>query len=61
MVNLNEHGKLDISETVIQISALLPPLDPVGILAIGLNYKKHAAETGSPIPKHPGLPQPQVL
>jgi 2-keto-4-pentenoate hydratase/2-oxohepta-3-ene-1,7-dioic acid hydratase in catechol pathway len=32
---------------------LLPPLDPSKIVAIGLNYKDHAAEQGKPLPKEP--------
>jgi len=34
---------------------LLAPLDPAAILAIGLNYRDHAAETGAPIPEYPVL------
>ncbi len=34
---------------------LLAPLDPIVILCIGLNYKKHAEETQAPLPKHPIL------
>ncbi len=32
---------------------ILAPLNPVNILAIGLNYKKHAQETGKETPKKP--------
>ncbi len=32
---------------------LLAPLQPAAILCIGLNYKKHAAETNKPEPKFP--------
>ena len=32
---------------------LLPPVDPPNIICIGLNYRKHAEETGSPIPPEP--------
>jgi len=32
---------------------LLAPLVPVNIIAIGLNYRKHAIETGKPIPTKP--------
>ncbi len=32
---------------------LLPPVDPPNIFCIGLNYRKHAEETGSPIPAEP--------
>ena len=34
---------------------LLAPLQPVDILCIGLNYRKHAAEGGSPPPENPIL------
>ncbi len=33
----------------------LPPIDPVQILCIGLNYRRHAEETGSKIPEWPVL------
>lgn len=33
--------------------ALLAPIKPTGILCIGLNYRKHAEETGSTLPEHP--------
>ncbi|HEX2770234.1 MAG TPA: fumarylacetoacetate hydrolase family protein [Geobacteraceae bacterium] len=32
---------------------LLPPVDPPNIICIGLNYRKHAEETGSQIPSEP--------
>jgi 2-keto-4-pentenoate hydratase/2-oxohepta-3-ene-1,7-dioic acid hydratase in catechol pathway len=32
---------------------LLPPVDPPNIICIGLNYRKHAEETGIPIPAEP--------
>ena len=31
----------------------LPPVDPVNIFGIGLNYRAHAEETGTPIPEKP--------
>lgn len=34
---------------------LLAPLQPVDILCVGLNYRKHAAESGAKIPEHPVL------
>lgn len=33
--------------------ALLPPVVPSKIIAIGLNYKDHAMERGKPLPKEP--------
>lgn len=35
------------------IARLLPPIEPVNIFCIGLNYRAHAQETGAPIPEHP--------
>ncbi len=34
---------------------LLAPIVPAAILCIGLNYRKHAEETGSQLPEHPIL------
>jgi 2-keto-4-pentenoate hydratase/2-oxohepta-3-ene-1,7-dioic acid hydratase in catechol pathway len=40
----------------VDIVKLLPPVpDPPKIVCLGLNYKDHAAESGSPIPKDPIL------
>ncbi|MAU08156.1 MAG: 5-carboxymethyl-2-hydroxymuconate isomerase [Deltaproteobacteria bacterium] len=36
-----------------EVSKLLAPIEPRDILCIGLNYRKHAAEGKSPIPKNP--------
>lgn len=35
--------------------SLLAPLDPAALLCIGLNYRKHAEETGSTLPNYPML------
>lgn len=37
------------------IKKLLAPLEPAAILCIGLNYKKHAEESGLPFPQYPVL------
>lgn len=37
------------------VQKLLAPLAPTGILAIGLNYRRHAEETGKAPPVHPIL------
>jgi 2-keto-4-pentenoate hydratase/2-oxohepta-3-ene-1,7-dioic acid hydratase in catechol pathway len=34
---------------------LLAPIQPTDILCIGLNYRKHAEETGADLPEHPIL------
>jgi len=39
----------------IQVKKLLTPVTPTAILCIGLNYRQHAAETGSEIPRYPVL------
>ena len=38
---------------------LLAPCEPTKIVAIGLNYRDHAAEIGHPLPKNPDLPEAQ--
>jgi 2-keto-4-pentenoate hydratase/2-oxohepta-3-ene-1,7-dioic acid hydratase in catechol pathway len=38
---------------VVHIDRLLAPIDPPAIYAIGLNYRKHADETGGKYPEHP--------
>ena len=39
----------------LKIEKLLSPVVPTDILCIGLNYREHAAESGSPIPENPML------
>ena len=41
--------------TRVSVKKLLAPLQPVAILCIGLNYRKHAIETGIKIPEYPVL------
>lgn len=36
-----------------EVAKLLAPVVPAQMVCIGLNYRKHAAETGSKIPAHP--------
>lgn len=36
-----------------EISRLLAPIEPTSIICIGLNYRKHAAETGAKFPEYP--------
>jgi 2-keto-4-pentenoate hydratase/2-oxohepta-3-ene-1,7-dioic acid hydratase in catechol pathway len=42
-------------ETEIPIAsvALLPPVEPSKIIAVGTNYKEHGREMGKPVPKEP--------
>src|SRR5205085_6578078 len=39
----------------LRIEKLLAPLVPTDILCIGLNYREHAAESGSAVPENPVL------
>lgn len=42
------------SETA-DVAKLLAPLEPTAILCIGLNYRRHAEETGAKFPEYPVL------
>jgi 2-keto-4-pentenoate hydratase/2-oxohepta-3-ene-1,7-dioic acid hydratase in catechol pathway len=48
-------GDYRVTDQGVQPGKLLAPVPPTNILCIGLNYKKHAAESNSPLPKHPVL------
>jgi 2-keto-4-pentenoate hydratase/2-oxohepta-3-ene-1,7-dioic acid hydratase in catechol pathway len=37
----------------LEVAALLAPVTPPTIYCVGLNYRKHAEETGAKIPEHP--------
>ncbi len=39
----------------IRVKKLLAPIQPTAILCIGLNYREHARETGTDLPKYPVL------
>ena len=39
----------------VNVKKILAPLLPSAILVVGPNYHQHAGETGSKIPKYPGL------
>lgn len=41
------------SAELVAVHRLMAPLVPVNVIAIGLNYRKHAEEGGSPIPSAP--------
>jgi len=45
----------EVTGTVLAVEKLLAPLVPADILCIGLNYREHAAESGSAIPQNPVL------
>ena len=44
-----------VTEDVLPIDKLLAPWVPTDIFCIGLNYRQHAAESGSQVPKNPML------
>ncbi len=44
-----------VTDQKLRIEKLLAPLVPTDILCIGLNYREHAAESGSAIPQNPML------
>jgi 2-keto-4-pentenoate hydratase/2-oxohepta-3-ene-1,7-dioic acid hydratase in catechol pathway len=48
-------GQWRVSSEVLRIDKLLAPLVPTDILCIGINYREHAAESGSAIPQNPML------
>jgi 2-keto-4-pentenoate hydratase/2-oxohepta-3-ene-1,7-dioic acid hydratase in catechol pathway len=49
------YGNCRVTQRPAKIAKLLAPIEPRAILCIGLNYRKHAEEGKSPIPKHPVL------
>jgi 2-keto-4-pentenoate hydratase/2-oxohepta-3-ene-1,7-dioic acid hydratase in catechol pathway len=48
-------GSFKVTDLTLKVEKLLAPLVPTDILCIGLNYRDHAAESGSAIPKIPML------
>src|SRR4051812_10421223 len=48
-------GPHRVTDEQLPIEKLLAPIVPTDILCIGLNYREHAAESGSAIPQNPML------
>lgn len=46
-------GAVKITNERIEVGNILAPVEPKTIYCIGLNYRKHAEETGAKIPGHP--------
>ncbi len=44
-----------VTHQKVAIAKLLSPIQPAAILCIGLNYRKHAEETGAKLPEFPVL------
>eukprot|EP00440_Ansanella_granifera_P038832 gb/GFBE01042135.1/.p1 GENE.gb/GFBE01042135.1/~~gb/GFBE01042135.1/.p1 ORF type:complete len:291 (+),score=66.06 gb/GFBE01042135.1/:1-873(+) len=53
LANQDLLGDLTLVEELVPVKKLLAPLDPVAIICIGLNYAKHAAESGMKVPSNP--------
>ncbi len=49
------YGKFEVTSRPADVRKLLAPVAPTGILCIGLNYRRHAAEGNAPIPQWPVL------
>lgn len=49
------YGEYRVTDETLRIDRLLAPVVPTDILCIGVNYRKHAEETGSAIPQTPML------
>src|SRR5258706_6567143 len=49
------YSGLQLANEPADVAKLLAPLEPVAILCIGLNYRKHAEETGAKFPEFPVL------
>ncbi|MEN6319245.1 MAG: fumarylacetoacetate hydrolase family protein [Syntrophaceae bacterium] len=48
-------GNFEVTQKVEKIRSVLPPIYPCNILALGLNYRKHADETNVSYPELPVL------
>src|ERR1043165_9367636 len=48
-------GSHRVTDEKLKIDKLLAPIVPIDILCIGLNYREHAKESNSEIPKNPML------
>ena len=47
------HEGFSETNTRVEASRLLAPVEPTSIICIGLNYRKHAEETGAKFPEYP--------
>jgi 2-keto-4-pentenoate hydratase/2-oxohepta-3-ene-1,7-dioic acid hydratase in catechol pathway len=47
------YNGLRATSTKAEVSRLLAPVEPTSIICIGLNYRKHAEETGAKFPEFP--------
>jgi 2-keto-4-pentenoate hydratase/2-oxohepta-3-ene-1,7-dioic acid hydratase in catechol pathway len=49
------YSDFEITDVPAQVHKLMAPIAPTSILAIGLNYRHHAEESGAKIPEYPIL------
>jgi 2-keto-4-pentenoate hydratase/2-oxohepta-3-ene-1,7-dioic acid hydratase in catechol pathway len=47
------YGRTSITDIVADVATLLAPVVPTVFFCIGLNYRKHAEESGAPVPQFP--------
>jgi 2-keto-4-pentenoate hydratase/2-oxohepta-3-ene-1,7-dioic acid hydratase in catechol pathway len=48
-------GDLATSDAVAEVKRLLVPVDPPDVIAIGMNYRRHAAEMNLALPERPAI------
>ena len=48
-------GQFEVTDKTVKPQKLLTPVEPVNLLCIGLNYRRHADEGKAPIPERPVL------
>src|SRR5262245_767522 len=48
-------GEFEPTNALVEVKKLLAPVAPITILGTGLNYRKHAQESGIPVPEFPVL------
>jgi 2-keto-4-pentenoate hydratase/2-oxohepta-3-ene-1,7-dioic acid hydratase in catechol pathway len=46
-------GRYEVTKTQSQVVKLLAPVEPTAIWCVGLNYRRHAEESGIPVPEFP--------
>lgn len=47
------YGGLNSTSSTVEVSRPLAPVEPTSIICIGLNYRRHAEETGAKFPEFP--------
>lgn len=55
LIDGDAFGDFHFTDERVAIAKLLAPVSPTAILGIGLNYRKHAEESGTKVPDYPVL------